>query len=309
MQKSEFISMVSTCSIIPVTGQKMLLCDNCSMYSLLFVNTGKIQLYVNGKCFFLNKSEYIVIKPASNFQYVSSENLESEIILFQFSSDNTHINYFTDLVFSSNKEQLLILKKTITDMQYSINSQTNSKEIMIEKIVKEIIINNLNQFFLEGKRLFIYSTNMQSGYLVSEPQNYWERYNAKNRHYLEILNNADLAQRNNNSYEMSKAEEIAEFINKNYTSNITLDDIVRHFSFSKTYICRIFKNHFSKTILEYEKDLKMQQAMELLLKREYSITQISDMLNFSSVHFFSSSFKNYFGISPKKFILQKEIKE
>lgn len=307
MQKSAYISNVLEQYTINVSCKSITQTESKAFYSLLFSNNDKIIVYTHSTPFLLNKGSYTVLPPENNAIAVSAAENGAELFVLHFTAENTKIQYFSQMVFSASREQLLILKKITTDIQSCRHMQDDFKGRAAKKILDEIMTASLNQFFLEGQRLLIYSQNIQSGHIKAQLQNQWERYNARNRHYIEISNNADFyRKKTSSSYEISEAEKIADFINQNYMSNITLDDIVRHFNFSKTYICRIFKNHFSKTILEYQNNLKMQAAKELLLKREYSITQISDIMNYSSVHYFSASFKNYYGISPRNFLLQNE---
>ncbi len=50
--------------------------------------------------------------------------------------------------------------------------------------------------------------------------------------------------------------------------------------------------------MEYYMDLKMKEAKKLIREKNYSVSQISDMLGYSSVHIFSRAFKKAVGMSP-----------
>ncbi|SEO62705.1 AraC-type DNA-binding protein [Flavobacterium sp. CF108] len=47
---------------------------------------------------------------------------------------------------------------------------------------------------------------------------------------------------------------------------------------------------------------KLLRAKELLETKQFSISQISDQLNFTNNSYFASKFKEYFGVSPKTFV-------
>ena len=53
--------------------------------------------------------------------------------------------------------------------------------------------------------------------------------------------------------------------------------------------------------LEYRLNKKIFNAQKLLNNGEYTISQISDMLGFSDVSYFSKIFKNKTGKTPKQF--------
>lgn len=69
-----------------------------------------------------------------------------------------------------------------------------------------------------------------------------------------------------------------------------------------------FKNLFKKitgaTANAFFMDNKMLLAKELLEKKQLSISQVSDKLNFTNNSYFASKFKEQFGITPKSFIKQ-----
>jgi len=92
-----------------------------------------------------------------------------------------------------------------------------------------------------------------------------------------------------------------EFIQKNYTQNITLSSLSDHFNISKSYLIRIFKSHLHTTVTAYINDIKLQHARELLKTSSMNISEISDYLSFSSCYYFSRIFKKKYLVSPKQF--------
>lgn len=69
-----------------------------------------------------------------------------------------------------------------------------------------------------------------------------------------------------------------------------------------------FKNLFRKitglTPNKFFMENKLLRAKELLEKKQLSISQVSDQLNFTNNSYFASKFKEQFGISPKIFVKQ-----
>lgn len=54
-------------------------------------------------------------------------------------------------------------------------------------------------------------------------------------------------------------------------------------------------------IIDYFIDLKLRKAMELIKKGQLTITEISDILGFSSVSYFSRLFKNRINVTPTEY--------
>ena len=95
---------------------------------------------------------------------------------------------------------------------------------------------------------------------------------------------------------------ITQYINEHFTERITLDSLCFLFATNKTTVCREFKQEHGKTVLEYINALKIKEAKRLLRMQKYSATEVSEMVGYSSLHYFSRAFKSVTGLSPKKYL-------
>lgn len=95
---------------------------------------------------------------------------------------------------------------------------------------------------------------------------------------------------------------ITQYINEHFTEKIALDSLCFLFATNKTTVCREFKREHGKTVLEYINTLKIKEAKRLLRSRQYTATEVSELVGYSSLHYFSRAFKAETGISPKKYI-------
>lgn len=100
---------------------------------------------------------------------------------------------------------------------------------------------------------------------------------------------------------VSTAERIKDYIDSGLSYNVTLDDIAQHFYLNKSYIISIFSDKYGYTPKQYILQRKMQAACSMLEENMYSISEIADLLDFSSSQHFSSSFKKKLGISPDEY--------
>ena len=91
------------------------------------------------------------------------------------------------------------------------------------------------------------------------------------------------------------------YIKENYTRSIRLDDIAEHTNMSKQYCMRLFKKHMNTTINDYILELRMKHAAYLLRETYMNVNQAADYLGFSSVSYFSRTFKQHFGVSPSEY--------
>lgn len=96
-------------------------------------------------------------------------------------------------------------------------------------------------------------------------------------------------------------EQIQELLRENLSVQITLDEIAAKVGFSKTYLKTLFKQSTGMSIMQMFNHMKIEEAKKLISQRNYLITEISEMLGFSSIHYFSRAFKKTTGITPSAY--------
>lgn len=95
---------------------------------------------------------------------------------------------------------------------------------------------------------------------------------------------------------------IKEYIDNNFTKNINLSDLCYLFSTNKTTLCKEFKKLTGITVIDYINKLRIKHTKILLRERLYSLTQIADILNLSSVHYLTTLFKKYEKLTPTEYL-------
>ena len=94
---------------------------------------------------------------------------------------------------------------------------------------------------------------------------------------------------------------VERFIRENYMRQIALEDLTTLAGCSKTTLIQIFKEVYGSTPFGYIIRTRLQKAKELLAGTDAGISQISDLIGFQSVHYFSRFFKEKEGCSPMEF--------
>lgn len=95
--------------------------------------------------------------------------------------------------------------------------------------------------------------------------------------------------------------QITSYIDSNITSDITLDKIAYAFNMRSDTFSKTFKKLLGETYTSYIKKAKIIKAKELLISSKYNVTQVAELLGYSSSHYFIKLFKKEVGITPKKF--------
>lgn len=99
-------------------------------------------------------------------------------------------------------------------------------------------------------------------------------------------------------FENELLNEIVIYINENIYEQLTIEEICLKFSISRSSLQTLFKNNLSVAPKQYISDLKLNKSKLLIKESIYTISEISSMLGFTSIHYFSRKFKQQFGITP-----------
>lgn len=88
---------------------------------------------------------------------------------------------------------------------------------------------------------------------------------------------------------------------------ITTDELAKHVNLNRSYLSVLFKKEVGRSIHEYIKDKRMETAKNMLRSSDYSLTDIANILCFSSYSHFSTCFKQTSGLTPKEYREQNRI--
>lgn len=101
--------------------------------------------------------------------------------------------------------------------------------------------------------------------------------------------------------EIKKIEPIVRYIESNFKSPITLDDICMFVKYNKYTVCHNFKNVTGSTVFEYINYLRIRHAINKLKEKSLTVLEIATDSGFSSVTYFNRVFKNTIGCSPSEY--------
>lgn len=117
-----------------------------------------------------------------------------------------------------------------------------------------------------------------------------------------VRNRLNTVEKDDKEVSDDKIQEIRIYLNENFRSNINLDELCFLFATNKTSLCNNFRAITGETIVSYINKLKIKEAKKLLRSGNYNLTQIANIVGFSSIHYFSRTFKQYENQSPTNYI-------
>jgi AraC-like DNA-binding protein len=91
---------------------------------------------------------------------------------------------------------------------------------------------------------------------------------------------------------------IKEFIDNNYTKDLSLDTLSEIVYVSKHHLAHMFKNEIGVPPITYLINKRMEEAKRLLKETDMGISEISSVIGYDNQNYFSQLFKKIVGESP-----------
>lgn len=245
-------------------------------WEMVYVDSGRVNAITNGVGCTLNQGQAIFHEPMEIHAHISDNRVPNNMLVVSFSADSEEMKFFKNKSFTLDKTCKTLLSLFIKEAEYSLGSIPNNYENKDNLKFKSDAFGStqlLQCYFTEFLIHLIRSGSMFSENVISDKET------------RDIASN-------------SLGELICEFLKNNIYCSLTLKDVCTHFMSGKTRLCKIFYDCIGQSPMQYYTELKMKEAKKLIREKNYSISQISDMLGYSSVHIFSRAFKKAVGMAP-----------
>jgi signal transduction histidine kinase/DNA-binding response OmpR family regulator len=280
----------------------------------------------------LNEKE-IVKDPVLDYVH-QSDYLDLEVIQkseFKNVEDKYSILYIED-----NKDLLdFVSDKFSTDYTFFLSDGTDAVDRALE-LIPDIIICDLNLPEMSGLQICeILKKDLRTSHIpiiiltASDDQNSYLKalesgadifltkpFNLKvlsqsikgllfNREKLRYYYSNNIVNIEEGSFGISEQDflkKLNDLIGKNIeNSSYTVEELASDLAISRVQLYRKVKAIMGISISDHINNLRLHESKELLKKSNFSISEIAYAVGFTTPNYFSSSFKNKFGMSPKEF--------
>lgn len=221
-----------------------------------------------------------------------------------------------DEKFDVKEDDLVIVNPNISHTEVSDDgAPLEYIAVGIEGITFSTLVKNeeLGNYFLANYENFKHEILFYLKTLVHEVQNKDDFYEPLCQNLIEVFI-INVIRRANKKIAVSSTKKmnkecayIKQYIDQHYQENITLDDLAKLTFMNKYYLVHAFKKYIGMSPINYVISKRIEEAQSLLETTSYSVSQISDLVGFSSQSYFSQIFKKTTGHTP--FEIRKRKKE
>lgn len=241
-------------------------------YQILFVISGTFKVVANGNTAFVESGGIAISNPNNYFEFSRTTTFAESLTIY------IHGSLFSD----GNKEDVLraFNNLPVGTTLYPINF---SNRVCFE------LLKSFTQSLLERRSRFYMVTKVKA--IVAEIDCAYDEMNEIEKH-----------DKNNITVN------VVEYVNNNYTENLTLEFLKNKFFISYSTINRMFKQISGKTFKKYLNDLRLTSAHNMMIEDSniMNVAKIAEMNGFKTYSTFYRDYLEKFGTPPSKMAHKKQ---
>ncbi|MDD4296714.1 MAG: AraC family transcriptional regulator [Ruminiclostridium sp.] len=255
-------------------------------WELLYVDKGEVEVMADNLGYKLKQGEMIFHKPNEFHNVWANGVVAPNLIVISFECKSPAISYFDDKIINVGASVSDLLANILREAKNAYSSPLDDpslkelekrpeRPIGCEQLIRIYLEQMLIQLIRKGNKLSV----------ISKPS-----LSVKNR------SDTDLVLR------------IVSFLEENVHTYLSFDDVCRFSNLSRTNLKVLFKEKTGLGVMEYFKNLKIDEAKIMIREGEYNFTEIAHRLGYSSIHYFSRHFKKATGMTPSEYAYSVKIK-
>lgn len=247
-----------------------------------YIYRGRMQHVINNNKFEVSKGDIFIIPPYVPHRLIDSDDSNGEVFEFEFAPEFINSNFQSIEHIKSFFDFAYIEPFLVCENQVNPRLNLFGKE----QIEAEMILNEALEEYTEkkaGYSLVIKSLLLKLLVIVGrvfseslEETSYSRIYSKQREAIYQAMN----------------------YINDNYSKQITVEEVSKISLLSRSYFCYLFKSITTKTFVEYLNGIRLSQAMALLKHTNKLVVEICYEVGFNNVNYFNKLFRQKIGVSP-----------
>ena len=240
---------------------------------LLYVREGSHAMHVGDRIYHLDGGQIIIYAPLEPHKGAISA--EAEVAILSFKADFGKLPSIYNRVITLSEQNKLLLEdiiKTGTECYQPRQGRDGIGGMLIRPDASEYAVQKLKRDI----ELFLIEIYRSEGLLF------------------------ELTATGREKGEREQFFEIIDMLRARINEELSLEEIARCSSMSVSKLKMLFRKYAARGPIDFFIDMKLDLAKEMISQGKHNLTEISEMLGFSSLHYFSRIFKSRAGVSPSR---------
>lgn len=255
-------------------------------WELLYVDKGEVEVMSDIHGYKLKQGEMIFHKPNQFHNEWANGKVAPNLVVISFECKSKEMNFFGNKIISIGDNEKNLLAQILREAKTAFTSKLNDS--LLKKLERrddaDFGCEQLIKIQLEQMLISLIRKGTGVG----------------------IESRLSSAVKERSDEDMTK--KIINYLLDNVTENISFEDVCRYSCIGRTNLKVMFKEHTGKSVMEYYKNLKIEEAKKMIREGLNNFTEISGLLGYASIHYFSRHFKKATDMTPSEYASSVQIK-
>ena len=249
-------------------------------WEFAYVDKGSVIFDADGREFLLRDGELVFHKPNEFHMLKAAEKSAPNISVISFVCNSSPMRFFENKIFKLTAEE--------------------------KKILRSVLKEGLNAFEPLSQRPPVFGMKEKSSAPLGAKQ---MAFSLLEYFLITLLrrNDESILRESRSVLPLGKEDyppqvsAVFDYMTAHACERLSVKDFADAFSMSESAMKKLFFIYVKRGVTECFNDVKLNKAKMLIRENELNLTEISDKLEFSSVHYFSRFFKKNTGMTPTEY--------
>lgn len=255
-------------------------------WEFLYVDKGEVEVMADNLGYLLKQGEMIFHRPNEFHNVWANGKVAPNLVVISFECRSSAIHYFDNKIINIDDSEKNLLALILKEAKEAYSSRLDDP--LLKKLEKR-----QPQPFGSEQLIKIYLEQMLIQLIRKG-----NKLNVKSKPSLSVKDRSD----------KDLMIRIISYLKDNIYNSLNFDDVCKFSNLSGTNLKVLFKGKTGVGVMEYFKNLKIDESKVLIREGEFNFTEIAQKLGYSSIHYFSRHFKKVTGMTPSQYAYSVKMK-
>lgn len=276
-------------------------------WEFIYIDFGILNVRIENDIFTLEKGDLILVSPDAFHNVWGNYQYPSDIAVISFRSPTPQLSQITGKIMKTNQRQQFCIGQFLREARLTFTIKLEkpavlklekkadlsfgceqSLKIFLELLIIDLVRNDMKCSQSEGESVLASNVLASSVLAGSSP--------------------AVLVSSTKSHKDRTIIRQIQDYFENHLgDSSLTLQQVCKDNCVSSALLQQIFRSNLGTGVIEYYNNLRIERAMHLIQIGKYNMTEISEILGYNSLHYFSKCFKKAVGIPPTAYASSIEV--
>lgn len=270
--------------------------ESHDFWEFIYIDFGILNVRIENDIYTLEKGDLVLIKPDAFHNVWGNYQHPSDIAVISFRSPSSRLSGLSHKIIKTSQRQQFLISQFLREARLTFATELEKPAILkLEKRehlpfgCEQCLKNYLELLIIDLVRK---DTESPSGSAAFSPAPYGSAHSSSIKLHKE----------------RTMIRQIQDYFENHLgDSSLTLQQVCRENCVSSALLQQIFRRNLGTGVIEYYNNLRIERAMHLIQIGKYNMTEISDILGYNSLHYFSKCFKKAVGIPPTAYASSIEV--